>query len=230
MPSKTLIQLRQDARRASGLTADADAVPDLTLNEYINQSWHELYDLIIDADDGLIFAKNATNPPSGGGKHDFKLPADMYRLVSCDIRNGEYYIPAQKADVSEYAQLADDRHALNAPKYYLRFDMISGQWFIFIFPAPAINTIAITYIRTPKELSTGADSLANPASWLSFVTYGAAIKMLNQLERDASAQLIELKRIGQRVADSVSDLDVNSPSVVQDTDGRFGGGGGYGFQ
>jgi hypothetical protein len=51
--------------------------------------------------------------------------------------------------------------------------------------------------------------------------------MLNQLERDPSAQLMELKRLGQRIQDSVADLDMNSPAFVRDTDGRYDGGGGY---
>jgi hypothetical protein len=87
--------------------------------------------------------------------------------------------------------------------------------------------LAVTYFPKPLELSIDSNSLDNPASWLSFVVYGAAIKMLNQLERDPSAQLMELKRLGQRIQDSVSDLDMNSPAFVRDTDGRYDGGGGY---
>lgn len=226
MPSKTLLQLRQDSRRAAGLTTDADAVADLTVNEYINQAYHELYDLIIDADDGRIFAVNATNPPSVGS-HSFRLPWDYYRLISCHVRRGESYMPAERADPSEYAELADNSHGYERPKYFVRWNINSGEQFIFVFPEPSSEALALTYFPRPKELSLDADSLDNPASWLSFVSYGAAIKMLNQLERDASAQLIELKRLGQRIQDSVNDLDMNSPAFVRDMDGRYGGHGGY---
>ena len=224
MPNKTLLQLREDSRRAAGLTKDADAVPDLTLNEYVNQSWHELYDLITDADDGRIFAKTTTNPIPLG-RNSFKLPEDHYRLVSCDVRRGEYYTPAERADPSEMSTLAATTrdNTYDIPKYFLRWNINIGEWHIFIYPAVPEGMLSITYIPTPKELAVDGDSLSNPASWLSFVTYGAAVKMLNQLERDASAQLIELKRIGQRIEDSVNDLDVNYPAVVRDTDGRYGG-------
>jgi hypothetical protein len=226
MPSKTLLQLRQDARRAVGLTADADAVSDLTLDEYINQSYHELYDLIIDADDGRIFAENATNPPVVG-EFSFRLPGDFYRLISCHVRRGERWIPAERADASEYAELASSVSRYHRPKYYTRWKITTGEWFIFVFPSPGTESLAVTYFPKPLELSIDSDSLDNPASWLSFVVYGAAIKMLNQLERDPSAQLMELKRLGQRIQDSVSDLDMNSPAFVRDTDGRYDGGGGY---
>jgi hypothetical protein len=226
MPSKTLLQLRQDARRAVGLTADADAVSDLTLDEYINQSYHELYDLIIDADDGRIFAENATNPPVVG-EFSFRLPGDFYRLISCHVRRGERWIPAERADASEYAELASSVSRYHRPKYYTRWKITTGEWFIFVFPSPGTESLAVTYFPKPLELSIDSDSLDNPASWLSFVVYGAAIKMLNQLERDPSAQLMELKRLGQRIQDSVADLDMNSPAFVRDTDGRYDGGGGY---
>jgi hypothetical protein len=114
------------------------------------------------------------------------------------------------------------------PKYYTRWKITTGEWFIFVFPSPGTESLAVTYFPKPLELSIDSDSLDNPASWLSFVVYGAAIKMLNQLERDPSAQLMELKRLGQRIQDSVADLDMNSPAFVRDTDGRYGGsGGGY---
>jgi hypothetical protein len=227
MPSKTLLQLRQDSRRAAGLTVDADAVSDVTLNEYINQAYHELYDLIIDADDGRIFAVNATNPPALGS-HSFRMPGDFYRLISCHVRRGERWIPAERADASEYAELASNLSRHHRPKYYTRWRISTGEWFIFVFPEIGADKLALTYFPKPVELSVDADSLDNPASWLSFVSYGAAIKMLNQLERDAAPQLIELKRLGQRVQDSVSDIDMNSPAFVRDTDGRYGGsGGGY---
>jgi hypothetical protein len=226
MPSKTLLQLRQDARRAVGLTADADAVSDLTLDEYINQSYHELYDLIIDADDGRIFTENATNPPVVG-EFSFRLPGDFYRLISCHVRRGERWIPAERADASEYAELASSVSRYHRPKYYTRWKITTGEWFIFVFPSPGTESLAVTYFPKPLELSIDSDSLDNPASWLSFVVYGAAIKMLNQLERDPSAQLMELKRLGQRIQDSVADLDMNSPAFVRDTDGRYDGGGGY---
>lgn len=232
MPTKTLLQLREDARRAAGYTADADAVPDLTLNEYINQSWHELYDVIIDADDGRIFAVNATNPISlGATSHAYKLPADFYRLASCDVRRGEHYVSAKRADPAEYAQLADNKSEYGRPKYFLRWLISANEWHIFIFPRPPEGSIAISYFPTPKVLSQDSDWLPNPASWMSFVTYGAAIKMLNQLERDPSAQMIELKKLGQRIEDSVNDLDTNSPATVVDTDGRYDNtnSGGWGY-
>lgn len=223
MPTKTLSQLRQDARRAAGLTADADAVPDDTVTTYVNEAYHELYDLIIDADDARVFARNATNPPSVGD-HSYRLPGDFYRMISCHVRRGSHYIPAERADPSEMPTLADNQYAYNPPRYFVRWNINTGEWFLFVYPEPDTNTLAITYFPLPKELMKETDQLSNPASWLSFVAYGAAIKMLNQLERDSAAQMIELRKLGQRIEDSVNDLDMHSPAVIRDINGRSEGG------
>ncbi len=223
MPSKTLKQLRLDARRIAGTTADADAVPDDAVNTYINEAWHELYDLIIDADDARIFAKHATNLPVVGD-HSFRLPGDFYRLISCHVLRGGKYVPAERADPAEKATLADNQSPCGPPRYFINWFVETGEWFVFTYPAPEAKMTAVTYFPVPTELDLDADSLSNPSSWLAFVSHGAAIKILSQLERDTTAQMIELRKLGQRIEDSVNDLDMNSPAIVRDTDGRSGGG------
>lgn len=181
-----------------------------------------MYDLIIDADDARIFARNATNLPSVG-EHSYRLPGDFYRMISCHVRRGAFYVPAERADPSEMATLADNQLNYGRPKYFVRWHINTGEWFLFMYPEPEADTIAVTYFPLPMELLLDADALSNPASWLSFVSYGAAIKMLNQLERDSTAQMIELRKLGQRIEDSVNDLDMNSPAVVRDISGRGDG-------
>jgi hypothetical protein len=221
--AKTLQELRQDARRAADLTHDSDAVNDLTLNTYINEAFHELYDIIIDADDGRIFAKNAMQLPQLGD-FTFLLPTELYRLISCHVLMGSSYVPAVRADPSEYAELADGLSHYAAPRYLLRWDINIGTQFLAIFPAQTTETVAITYFPRPKTLSSDGEFIDLPASWISFISWGAAIKMLTQLERDASAHFIELRRLAQRVEDSVGDLDMNSPAVVRDSTNRNRGG------
>jgi hypothetical protein len=221
--AKTLQQLREDARRAADLTEDSDAVNDLTLNNYINEAFHELYDLIIDADDGRIFAKNAMLLPKIG-TYTFLLPSEFYRLISCHVFMGSEYIPAQRADPSEYAELADGLTQYSIPRYFVRWDLNLGVQTIYIFPEPTSETVAITYFPRPKVLSVDGEGIDCPASWYSFIAWAAAIKMLAQLERDSSAHFIELRRLAQRIEDSVGDLDMNSPAVVRDSTGRNRGG------
>ena len=221
---KTLLQLREGARERADLTNDSAAISDALANEFVNEAWHELYDLIVDADDAKLFAKNATNPPSVG-TYSYRLPYDFYRLVSLHVRQGEYYIPGTAADPAQYAELADNQYDYSQPKYFVRWDINTGERFVFVFPAPK-GALAVTYFPQPKILSLDSDSLDNPASWLEFVMVGAAVKMLVKIERDASALMYLHTTLAERIEDGVNDMDFNGPRRIRDIADRYGFGGG----
>lgn len=222
---KTLTQLRLGSRDRADMTQDSDSVDDAELNEYVNEAYHELYDLITSVDDARQFAVNATKPPSVGD-YSFRLPYDFYRLVSLHVRRGAVYIPGLPADPAQYAELADNRSAQTPPRYFVRWHINTGERFVFVFPAPTTDDLAITYFPQPKELSLDSDSLDNPASWLEFVMIGAAIRMLNKVERDATALLLAKRQLETRIRKAVRASDFNSPRMIRDIDYRYGYNGG----
>jgi hypothetical protein len=204
---------------------DSDSVNDLELNDFINESYHELYDLIVASDEARLFAVNATNPPRIGD-YAFQLPYDFYRVVSVHVYRDGHYIPALPADPAQYAELAANRSAEAAPRYFIRWDINTGGRFVYVFPEPATETLAITYFPQPRELSLDSDGLDNPASWLEFVTTSAGIKMLNKIERDATALLFAKRQLEKRIMAAVYASDFNSPRRIRDLSYRSGFGGG----
>lgn len=225
--SKTLVQLRDGARQRADMILDSDAVPDLEANQYINEAYHELYDLITAADEAKLFAVNATKPPQVG-EYSFRLPSDFYRLVSVHVRRDGRYAKATPADSSSYAELAANRDNGSVRyryEYLVRWDINTGERFVFVFPAPTSDTLAITYWPQPKELSLDSESLDNPASWLEFVMVAAGVRMLNKVERDSTALLFAKRQLGKRIQKAVYATDFNFPRTVRDFTPRsaFGG-------
>ena len=224
--NKTLLDLRLSARQRADMAEDSGAIGDLELNQYINEAYHELYDLITVADEARLFTKNATQPPYLE-EHAFYLPYDFYRLVSVHVLREDRYVAAIPADPSDYARLAalsvDSSSEMNY-RYFVRWDINTGERFIFVFPLPSSEALAITYWPQPKELSLDSDSLDNPASWLEFVTVCAAIKMLDRVERDATALLLAKRQLEKRITKAVYASDFNYPRVIRDVayQGRFG--------
>jgi len=210
------------------MTLDSDSVDDTEANLYVNEAYHELYDLITSADDARQFTVNATIPPQVG-TYSFRLPSDFYRVVSLHVRRGEYYVPALPADPSMYAELADNPSEIGPPRYFVRWDINTGERFVFVFPAPTPETLAITYWPQPAELSLDSDSVDNPSSWLEFVTVSAGIRMLDKVERDATALLLAKRQLEARIRKAVYASDFNSPRMIRDVAHRygFGGFGGY---
>lgn len=226
--NKTLLQLREGARQRADMTHDSDAIDDIEANGYVNEAYHELFDLITSADDARQFAVNATIPPQVG-EYSFRLPYDFYRVVSVHVRRGERYVAALPADPSTYAELADNaRNSIGRPLYFIRWDINTGERFVFVFPAPAPEELAITYWPQPRELSLDLDSLDNPSSWLEYVMVSAAVRMLNKVERDATAVLLARKQLEARIRKAVYASDFNSPRMIRDVAHRYGFGGGTG--
>lgn len=205
---------------------DSGAISDSEANGYINEAYHELYDLITLSDEARLFTVNATKPPKLG-QFSFRLPSDFYRLVSVHVLRENKYVPATPADPSRYAELADNvgtsdrRH-----QYYVRWNINTGERTLFVFPAPTSETLALTYWPQPKELSTDSDSIDNPASWLEFVMVAAAIRMLDKVERDPTAQILAKRKLEKRIQQAVYASDFSYPRTIRDlsrsyTDGEY---------
>ena len=225
--NRTLKDLRNGARERSDMVSDSGAVGDVEVNTYVNEAYHELFDLITSADDARQFTVNATIPPQVG-KFSFRLPNDFYRIVSLHVRRGEFYIPGIPAGSSEYAELADNWNDWARPKYFIRWNINTGERFVFVFPAPTPEELAITYWPQPAELSLDSDSLDNPASWLEYVMVSAAIRMLNKVERDATALVLAREQLKKRIREAVFASDFNSPRVIRDVAHRYGFGSHHG--
>ena len=209
------------------MMSDSGAVSDLEANQYINEAYHELYDIITVADEAKLFTVHATKPPQVG-TNSFRLPTDFYRLVSVHINRDGRYVRAIPADPSETAELVSNRTNSDTRyryEYQVRWNINTGERFVFVFPPPTSDTLAITYWPQPKELSTDSESLDNPASWLEFVMIAAGVRMLNKVERDATALLLAKRQLEKRIQKAVYASDFNFPRTIRDYTSRnaFGG-------
>jgi len=210
------------------MTSESDAVSDEELTEYVNDAYAELYDLIVDADDARLFAKNAGLLLDVGEK-SYLLPEDLYRLVGVHAKIDSQYRSCERADSSEYASLALQRHEPQfwhrSPRYYFRWDLSTGQKSLFLLPEK-VGDVAVVYIPQPRVFVDDDDRVDNPAQWMKFVEVTAAISMLDKVEREATALLIQKKNIGQRIEDAVNDIDQHSGAKIRDVTSRqnaFGG-------
>lgn len=219
-----LSELREGARQRADMTVDSDAIDDAEANTYVNEAWEECHELVTANDDARIFTVNATKPPQVGD-YSFRLPFDFDRLVSLHVRRGEYYVAGLPADPSRYAELADNTGDYAQPRYFVRRDNSTGEAFVFVFPAPTTDTLAITYWPAPKELSVDSDNLGIPRLWSEFIQTSAAIRMLDKVERDATALLLAKRQQQKRIVKAVQASDFNSPRMIRDVSYRYGFGG-----
>lgn len=222
---KTLKQLREAARARADMIDDSGAVTDAEADDYVNQAYHELYDLITMADEAKLFAVNAFELPQVGETNEFALPDSFYRLVSMHVLVSGRYVAGVPADPSSYAELAAAGTNLSSYRYFIRWNINTGTRSMFVFPKPTSETLAVTYWPQPRELSLDNHMLDNPASWLELVIVSAAIRMIDKVERDATPLLLAKRRLEERIRRAVYASDFHRPRAVLDTvpSGAFGG-------
>ena len=215
MVVKTLAELRTDVRRRVEMEDDGNFVSDAELNDYINESVHDLYDTIIDAGGARLFTISAPTLTSVG-TNSFSLPYDFYRLVSVDVLVGGRYYEAKPADIKDYANLTQCPPTEQFTEYYLQKEFVSGDTFLFTFPSLSTTQIALRYIPLPAPLLADEDTVSFNNNWLQLVVTDAAIKCLDKEETDNSALVFRRQMAMQRVIDSVNDIDIAHTRTIRD--------------
>lgn len=218
----TLLQLRNDAYLKADLANDSGSIPTALATTYVNEAWRELYDLIVSMDDARIFAINA-EVPVAVGRFSLRLPNDFYHLCSLHVRRGEDYLPAIAADPAQYAELAvaSNRTPRGAPQYFLRENPTTGEDFVFLFPETPVADVAITYFPRPPVLQAPEDTIADKGGRAEFVSLGAAIRMLQKLDRDTSQIKDQQNEVRHRLHNAITNRDLNNPSQIRDIAYRF---------
>ena len=215
MATRTLVELRTDARRKADMEDDGNFISDAELTDYVNESIADLYDLMIDGETSQLFAKNAPILVQVG-TNSYELPSDFYRLTSIDLQVGGFYIPGIPGDARETARLASNPPTEQHFKYFVRWDLTTGRKFVFIYPEIDENNLAIVYVPEAPTLVTDTDPVDGPNRWHEYIAVDAAIKMLQKQEQDTTALEFRLRRLEARIKDHIRDIDVGIPQQIRD--------------
>ena len=208
-----LSQLRTRVRRMADME-DSGFVSDSELNDYINSSYAELYDLLVSSN-SEYFLSSATSTVASGSS-TITLPSDFYKLRAVDFQsNGRWYdieqfsIPERNQYSSTYINLGEVRYRLQGSTLKLiPSDNAGGQYQIWYTPLPA-------------TLSSDSDEIEEGNGWSELVVVDAAIKCL-QKEESTTTELMKIKSdLVKRVVDMAAKRDSGKPKKIIDSGNRF---------
>jgi len=218
--SRTLAELRVDARRRADMSDDGNFISDAEANDYINESISALWRVLTDGDNARLFAQHAPILTQIGD-NQYELPSTFFKLVSVDLKVSGKYNPLLPADVREVAQLAADPPDQRDGRYRLAFDSSTGKMSLYIYPAIDENNLAVVFVPEPTVLTADGSTVYFPNHWYEFVAVDAAIKMLQKEESDTTALEFKRKSLMETVADHIRDMDSGLPDRIRDIDGLF---------
>lgn len=232
----TAVRQRADMLPA-GYTATTSGtdyfVTDVELVSYINQSYFELYDLLVAAFGSDYFAKTSTFQTDGTNQL-FTLPTDFYKLLGVDLQVGTS--PSSMLTLKPFEFGERNRGSVpNLQSFYgvtnLRYRLNGAN--LWLSPVPSGGqTVQLWYVPRMTPLASLGDTMDGISGWTEYVICDAAMKCLAKEESDVSVLMAEKQSLTVRIQAMADTRDQGSPAKV--TDARSsdvwgdGGSGGWG--
>jgi hypothetical protein len=249
----TLLQLRTAVRQRADMV-NSQFVTDAELTSYINQSYFELYDVLIQKYGDNYYVADPAVFATDGQSMQFPLPDG----TSTSFTNGRtnaanYQAPAVYKLLGVDLELANqsqsfvtirpfnfsDRNRYAVPNFQSFYGVTNLRYrlngsYLWLTPIPAAGqNIQIWYAPRLTQLSADSDTVDGISGWTEYIIVDAAIKCLAKEESDCSVFIQQKLAIVQRIEAAGENRDAANPATV--ADGQYsdlwwptGSGNGYG--
>jgi len=232
----TLLQLRTAAQQRADMV-NSEFVSDSEWNSYINQSYYELYDLLVQKYGNDYYVADPHTFTTDGVNDSYALPSDFYKLLGVDLQLGisqDSWVTLKPFNFAERNRYAvpnlQSFYGLTNMRYRLR-----GMLKLWLTPFPAGGqNLRLWYVPRLTELSDDTSEADGVSGWTEYIICDAAMKALQKEESDVSVLMAEKQALIARIEAAAENRDPGSPQTVADTqtasdmDGWPGGGGGWG--
>lgn len=238
----TLEQLRDAVRQRSDMV-NSNFISDAELNSYINQSYFELYDLLVQKYGDNYYVADPLQFECDGESQQYPLPngtnydgaAPFYKLLGVDLQlanQNDSFVTIRPFNFSDR-----NRYAVpNFQSFYgvtnLRYRLNGDN--LWLTPIPAAGqTIQVWYVPRLETLTNDSDTCDGISGWTEYIIVDACIKCLTKEESDPSVFMAQKEALIRRIESAGENRDAANPATV--ADGQWsdlwwptGNGGGYG--
>lgn len=248
----TLAQLRTAVRQRSD-QVNSQFISDAELNSYINQSYFELYDILIQKYGDNYYSADPVVFATDGESMQFPLPNGTLSFTNGRTNEAGYIAPAFYKLLGVDLQLANqvqsfvtirpfnfsDRNRYAVPNFQSFYGVTNLRYrlngeYIWLTPTPTSGqNIQIWYVPRLETLTDDADTADGISGWTEYIIVDGAIKCMQKEESDVSVLLAQKMALIQRIESAAANRDAANPATV--ADGQWsdlwwptGNGGGYG--
>lgn len=202
-------------------------------NSYINHSYNELYDMMVQVYGDEYFVSTTAFITDGRVPGLYPLPTNMYKLMGVDlgINPSNYaWITLKKFPFAQRNRyLYGNIPATVIPATSnLKYRIVDNN--ILFVPNPSANqSVQLWYVPRPSTLLRDNDMLESMSGWDEVIVVDAAIKALTKEESDVSVLMAQKQELIRRIQDAASNRDQGMPEVVSDVRPLNGFWGRYGW-
>lgn len=214
----TLAALRTAVRQRADME-NSQFVTDAELTSYINQSYFELYDLLVQKYGDNYYVATPSTFVTDGVSLQYNLPADFYKLLGVDLAlstSSDSYVTLKPFNFTE-------RNRYNAPNTQSLYGVTNLRYRVngsklMLTPLPTSGqTIQVWYVPTMTQLAADADTMDGVSGWSEYVIVDAAIKCLQKEESDCAVLMAQKQALISRIENAAENRDAGSPATVADT-------------
>lgn len=216
----TLLQLRTAVRQRADMV-NSQFVSDSELTGYINYSYKELYDLIVDANEDYNLTSSTLTITTG---NTVSLPADFYKFRGLDDLSYGTSTPITvlKFNWNERnygsSPIQDGRSGIYQYSS-VRYRIIGNS--LIIEPAEsAARSYKLWYIPAVANLVNDADLADGVQGWLEYVIVDAAIKCLIKEESDIKPLSMIKGSLTERITRMKHNRDQALPEKISRIESR----------
>lgn len=228
----TLYEIRNIARQYADMV-NSEFVTDSELNGWINLSYYELYDILIQkyGDDYYIAAPYAI--ATDGVTQQYTLPSNFYKFLGLDLQLGN--VQDSWVTIRPFMFAERNRYAVpNFQSFYgltnLRYRIFGNTLFLTPIPSAGQN-LRMWYVPILPELVSDSDTVNGISGWQDYICLDVAIKALLKEESDVSMLQARKQALISRIESAAEGRDAGNPQVVSDvvtSDMWWPGGGPWG--
>jgi hypothetical protein len=239
----TLAQLRTATRQRAD-QVNSQFVSDDELNSYINQSYFELYDILIQkygdnyfSADPAIFETSSISIPQNGLSVQYPLPngvltftngrtgatgyvaPEFYKLLGVDLILANQYQSCVSIKPFNFAA----RNDFSVPNFQSFYGVTNLRYrlnddYLWLTPVPAAGQkIQVWYVPRLTTLSADADTCDGISGWTEYIICDAAIKCMQKEESDCSVLIAQKMALIQRIEAAGENRDAANPATIADT-------------
>lgn len=223
-----LSTLRTRVQRAADIEGATARFPNSELNDYINESLAELYDVIRSAY-GEDYYRVTYTFQTSGNTASYNLPSDFLSLISVDVPLGGNLVltarPYMENERNLYKFFPFGAWTLHQPIWYRLTGAVdstgggSSPQTISFIPTPTGNyTVNVNYVPTPTTLSADGDTFDGVAGWEQYAVLDAAIKCATKNQQWDLAQWLQTQKTAmeERIRKMAPEHDGGQAERVQD--------------
>lgn len=212
--STPLADVRLAVRQRADMV-NSEFVTDVELNSYIQNSYAELYDLIVSKYEDYYSKKHSFTVDSTGVT---TLPSDFYKLRGIDLsRSGsgnDDWITVRKWNFSERNKVDRRRNNLILGTNNIQYRVMGNQ-VEFLPRTQAQGEYQMWYIPKCPVLSEVVP-LEGVNGWEEYVIIDAAIKCLVKEESDTNVLMMQKQQMIERIIRLAANRDAGDPETVAD--------------